>query len=150
MDSTRRLARWCLRLSKFDFDFVHYAGSSHQTVEALLLLNSAGQNKSPQKDDLPLCAIDSLDNPQVLIQTVAHGKNHARKKENTNPSSGETEYDSPHTVKEIRVQQQNTFYRPAATQVRQHRSEFIINSEGLQVRKTQIDVAVSIRQCFRK
>ena len=56
-DPTRRLARWCYRLSTFDYEIIHRPGRKHQVPDALSRLlrpdNQSEDHPQPVADELP-------------------------------------------------------------------------------------------------
>lgn len=56
-DSTGKLARWRLRLPEFEFYTVHFAVNKHQSIDALLRLESIGTDHLPIDDDIPVLYI---------------------------------------------------------------------------------------------
>lgn len=59
MDSTERLARWRLGLSKLEFDIDHRAGVKRQAADALSGLKKIVIDGTLFKENLPFLAIDA-------------------------------------------------------------------------------------------
>lgn len=55
VDASRRLARWRLRLSELDFDFVHRAGGKRQAVYALSRVHTDGKDITTIDDNDAVC-----------------------------------------------------------------------------------------------
>lgn len=81
-DATGRLAHWRLRLSKFEFDLVHYAGIEHQCTNALSRMPMTSEHINPIEDELPV-TVNNIDttkstkvglgkHQQVFAQVVEH------------------------------------------------------------------------------
>lgn len=56
-DSSKKLARWNVRLSELDFDVVNKAGVKHQAADALIRLHIEGNAKNDSNDDPPVCNV---------------------------------------------------------------------------------------------
>lgn len=123
MDPTGRLDQWCRRFSAYSFNDVHRAGINQQIADPLSHLNTFGQGRRPQEDELPIYEIDNLYNSHESVHSTAHNEKHAQKLSNTNPSVDKTEYASPTTVIRIQVQKEVNFSHTKAAQVEQRSCE---------------------------
>lgn len=109
-DSTGRLARWRLQLSKFAFDVNHRAGVRHQAADALFCLQATGEVDTPLEDDLPLLGIDAKsDDTNILVINADSDE--------TIPLSAQDEkvIDTPQTVKQLIVKRARDDFFKAAT-----------------------------------
>lgn len=70
-DITSRLARWRLRLSRFEFDVVLRAGIKHQAADALSRLHTLNEDTVPLDNDSPFLAID-VQNEISSLSYVRH------------------------------------------------------------------------------
>lgn len=116
----------------------------HEGADALLRSATNGQDKGSLEDDLPLYAIDSLDDPHAPVHTVEQDGDHARNVPKTNPTDDEADFDPPTTVKIVRTQQQDFVCRAAAIPVRQRSCEFTVNKESKLFLKAHIDGAIQV------
>lgn len=58
-DATGKLARWRLRLSKYEFDVVHRAGIKHQSADALSRLTTSGNDDTTLDDGIPVMILEN-------------------------------------------------------------------------------------------
>lgn len=62
-DWTGKLVRWRLRLSEFQFNVSHHAGTKHQAPDALLWLKTTGTDQMSIDDDTPVLCITPSNPP---------------------------------------------------------------------------------------
>lgn len=65
-DSTRRLARWRLKLSEYESDVVHRPVIMHQPADGLSRLPATGGNRAPLENDLSILAVDVDENEKHI------------------------------------------------------------------------------------
>lgn len=133
-----------MRLSKFDFDVVHYASIENQATDSLLQLKRTEQDESPLEEDLPRYAIDSHDNLLRSVHAVAHDVDHIQNVPDIYPSDDKAEFASPTTVKIIRDLQHDIFCLTAATKIGQRSCKSTVDEESLLIRKAHTNGAIQI------
>lgn len=140
-DSTRRLARWHLRLLEFYCDFIHCASIKHQAAAALPRLKTSDKNKTPFEDSLLIFAViapdDNIknfhiikvlsDNIILLTATVAPLVNLL-----------------PTENKLIFEQTSGPYYQAASVQFGHLNSTFHTDHRGLLTRSSTVDSATQI------
>lgn len=117
-DPTKRLARWCLHSSEFDFDIVPRAAIKHRAVDTLSRLFKTAKDEKPFENELPFLAIDHVVNANTSETCVAMDK----------PT-----YDLQTLAELIRAQKNYVFCRSTNAQVGCTYNKFSINSNGLLV-----------------
>lgn len=69
-DSTCRLARWRIRISKFELNLVHRVGVKHPAADALCHLPTTGEDQTTLEDDLSVLAIDATDDNDQQFRSI--------------------------------------------------------------------------------
>lgn len=126
-DSTSRLARWRIQLSKFDCDVVHRTDMKRQATDVLSRLQTSTEDDTRLEDDFSLRAVDAKeDNTSILLIS-------ADSNEIIPPNAqDEKSIDTTTTVEKLLVQQARSDYCKAAIlNVNQSRSEFNIDKRGV-------------------
>lgn len=131
-DSTGRLARWLLRLSKFEFDVIHRAGVKPQTADALSRLPTAEEDRTVLDDDLPVPAIEasnsnSFDTVKRDASRDVYILNEATYNPSYNAPPSENKFIAEHAI--------DSCCRAASLYIATLLSEFRIDSHGIHIRR---------------
>lgn len=95
--STRRLARWRLRLSKSGFDVIHRAVKKPQASDALLQLSTTDKDENALKDELPLQSIANIKYPNSS-NAPTQGNDHLDENINTVEATTDQQKNSSPTL----------------------------------------------------
>lgn len=123
-DATGKLIWWCLRLSQYEVDVVHWPGVRYQAANALLPPETDGLQECPFDNEVPVLAIEhnlpvSQDETEdyYLVRSVRDYEDHKLSAAQIALADGTTNHVSkPPSVPEL-VDEQSTyaFCRKAAT-----------------------------------
>lgn len=70
--SVGRLARWCLRLSSYEFDVVHRAVIKHQAADALFCLQTTRKDRTSLEEHFSVLAIEVFENEESIRITYTN------------------------------------------------------------------------------
>lgn len=140
-DNTGRFARWCLRLSEFGFDGIHYAGAKQQAAYALSCLPATGKDHTVINDGVPVLAIevrnenlfdflkrDASQDEYILYTATQHPSDNA-------PLSGNK------IIAELAT---DSYCRAATFYISTPRPRFYTNRRGILIRKPPLDMSIRI------
>lgn len=137
-------ARWRYWLSEFAIGVLHGAEIKNQVADAIAPLITARNDRSLQKDNSTLHAIDDYNDPCIMMYTFSHDEKHPRPLLGINPSSDKIQQDPLPGVKILRAQQQDNLCRTAAIHVGQRSCKSAVNKVNFVVRKGHTDGAIQI------
>lgn len=69
-DASKRLVRWCLRLSELDIDVAHGAGLKHHVADAMSGLRTDGKGTIDLDHDRPACNVGNTEATAEKIPQV--------------------------------------------------------------------------------